>query len=248
MSDEKEQGHVEHGSSLSSKGQEKQDRRDALIEQVTIDDHLVTKMQNKPLPGPTTRKRSDGERELDLIFIAKMYVRGFTQREIAAELAANRTYSLAPNTIGRDIGEIRTRWRESYLVDVDDAMAKELARLDELEKAYWYAWEDSRKTRKVSETEKIDDEQGSGSRATKYTRRRARIKEMERDGDPKFLEGIQWCIQQRCKILGLEASKKIEVEWREEARRAGIDPAKFQDDLVGQFMQAAAQGKETSGG
>jgi hypothetical protein len=33
----------------------------------------------------------------------------------------------------------------------------------------------------------------------------------ESAGDPRFLAGIQWCIEQRCKILGLLAAVKNEL-------------------------------------
>ena len=28
-------------------------------------------------------------------------------------------------------------------------------------------------------------------------------------GDPRFLQNVQWCIQKRCKILGLDAIEKL---------------------------------------
>ena len=28
-------------------------------------------------------------------------------------------------------------------------------------------------------------------------------------GDPRFLQNVQWCIQKRCKILGLDAAEKL---------------------------------------
>lgn len=32
-----------------------------------------------------------------------------------------------------------------------------------------------------------------------------------RDGDPRFLEGIRKCIQDRCKLLGIQAPERLEL-------------------------------------
>lgn len=30
-------------------------------------------------------------------------------------------------------------------------------------------------------------------------------------GDPRYLAGVQWCIEIRCKLLGIEAPKRVDV-------------------------------------
>ena len=37
----------------------------------------------------------------------------------------------------------------------------------------------------------------------------AAIRKAEQTGDPRYLAGVQWCVEQRCKILGLNAPQKV---------------------------------------
>jgi hypothetical protein len=37
---------------------------------------------------------------------------------------------------------------------------------------------------------------------------KAAMRKEERDGNPEFLKGVQWCINKRCEILGFDAPKK----------------------------------------
>jgi hypothetical protein len=62
--------------------------------------------------------------------------------------------------------------------------AKELARLDNLERTYWEAYE-----RSCQRSETASEKQ-------------------QRDGNPRFLEGIQRCVALRCQILGLIDKKE----------------------------------------
>ena len=60
-------------------------------------------------------------------------------------------------------------------------------------------------------------------------------------GDPRYLQGIQWCIQERCKILGLYAPVTSNVNiknWRDEASDMGIDPDALMSELVSKYVDA----------
>ena len=60
-------------------------------------------------PSSTGPKRKPREREQDLLDITKLYVRGLTQREIAAEISEGKNYTLTYQTISRDIKEVLKR-------------------------------------------------------------------------------------------------------------------------------------------
>ena len=137
--------------------------------------------------------RTEFEREADLVTIKDAYLRGDTQMEIAVRLG------LSQAQISRDLATIQRRWRESSIVDLNEAKQRELERIDVLEREYWQAWEASKGEQSRSTASKTGDVS------------RAQVVKYESAGDPRFLAGIQWCIEQRCKILGLLAAVKNEL-------------------------------------
>ena len=198
-------------------------------------------------------KRTIQQHEEDLVFIAERYLKGLTVEQITGELNDARlgSYSLSKWTISVDIDIIHKRWITSYLVDFDKAKARELAHIDMLELEYWNAWRTSQKKIEEIESEKIEDKQG-GQRVTLPSYERTRVKKIEkmRDGNNEFLRGIQWCIDQRCKILGLTmniSQSTINVNWRKEAEASGVDPDGALNDLIEQFVTAATVGGESGG-
>lgn len=138
-------------------------------------------------------KRTPTQREYDLDKIAALYLQGRRQVDIAEEL------NVTQQQISYDIKELHKRWRESSLIDLNEAKQRELARIDELERVYWQAWEASR-----------GEQQRSTATKTAATAR-AQITKIDSPGDPRFLAGVQWCIDQRCKIIGVYAPVKQEV-------------------------------------
>lgn len=144
-------------------------------------------------------KRSKFQREQDLEEIARLYLTGKTQQEIADQFGVSR------EQIKYDLEEIRQRWRQSTVINITEAKQRELARLDELERAYWQAWE-----RSCGEKRTTRQETSQGSDGQDNNRRiRAIINNENLFGNPAYLAGIQYCISERCKILGLYAPAKV---------------------------------------
>lgn len=137
-----------------------------------------------------------------------MYLQGWEQAEIAAKLNASedRSYTLSQQMISYDIRRVIDQWRASSLIDVDEAKANELAKINELERTYWQAW---RRSCEGAETIKQRGKPGNlpGKVQTENIERTVK----EQAGDPRFLQGVQWCIEQRCKILGVNAPAQIEL-------------------------------------
>lgn len=145
-------------------------------------------------------KRNVGQREQDLLFIEGLYVKGKSQREIAQELSAARDYTVSHKTVGRDIAALLSRWRETACREINELKAAELARLNRLEREAWDEWERSKLKRERTLTEKrTGDNPGE----------RAQIVKENLLGDPRYLQAVQWCIDKRCKILGLDAPVKV---------------------------------------
>lgn len=146
------------------------------------------------MPG---KRRSRAQLTRDRRRIADLYLQGWIQADIAAEL------SISPATVSRDLAALRRDWLESALVDFDEAQSRELAKINRLEREYWEAWERSTGERKRTSTKQVDLVDGK--------RKEAQIQTDEMLGDPRFLAGVQWCIEQRMKIFGLEAARKLDL-------------------------------------
>lgn len=158
------------------------------------------------------KRRSPAQVTRDRRRIADLYLRGWLQADIAAELKIDQS------TVSRDLSALQEEWRQSTLVDLNEAKSKELAKVDQLEREYWEAWERSKENAEVEVTEQIgtrrklkQGEKDTGEPAI-VPERLKKYKRVEgQSGNPSFLAGIQWCINKRCEILGLNAPKNVDL-------------------------------------
>jgi hypothetical protein len=143
------------------------------------------------------------QREHHLQQVSELYLQELKQAEIAERLGVSR------QQISYDLKVLQHRWQQSALVNLNEKKALELAKIDQLERSYWQAWEESRKAREttMSTTEKTSADSPDHAKAAPL-RLKAAMRKEARDGNPAFLEGVQWCINKRCAILGLDAPKK----------------------------------------
>ena len=125
-------------------------------------------------------------------------MQGWLQVDIAEELSLNQS------TISRDLEHLYEVWRQSSLVDINKAKSEELAKVDRLEREYWQAWVHSCEDAETMRQEGTKTEEGKikPDKVVKTAKGQA--------GDPRFLSGVQWCIDKRCEIFGIDAPKKIE--------------------------------------
>ena len=131
-------------------------------------------------------KRSAFQVEADRAAIATLYLQGQTQHLIAQRLGISRAM------VTYDLRVIQRRWRAETVRNLDEYKARELDKIDNLERTYWEAWERSLETRETSTTS-----MRAGVAA-------AFLHKEPRDGNPAFLVGVQWCIDRRCKLLMLD--------------------------------------------
>lgn len=140
------------------------------------------------------KKRTEIERQNDLIAISQLYLRGLTQQQIAVHLG------LSQQQISYDIKEIVENWREEQGNNVADKIAIELEKISQVEVNAWESFEKSKsRAKKTTTTEK--DGQIEKTNTTSY----------ERYGDPKFLEVLLQCSSDRRKLLGLDAAIKLQT-------------------------------------
>ena len=176
-------------------------------------------------------KRTKFEREKDLLEISHLYLQGITQAEIGQSL------DVTQQQICYDLKILRKRWLQSSVLNIDLAKAKELARIDHLEREYWVAWEKSKNPVKTKGQKKVD---GQVIETT--------VQAETGTGDPRFLAGVQWCINKRCDIVGMDEVKTLVIDWREQAKAAGIeDPDAIVEQLAAQYT-AELLGEHISGG
>ena len=176
-------------------------------------------------------KRTKFEREKDLLEISHLYLQGITQAEIGQRLDVSQPQ------ICYDLKTLRKRWLQSSIMNIDLAKAKELARIDHLEREYWEAWEKSKNPVKTRGSKKVD---GATVEST--------IQAETGTGDPRYLSGVQWCINKRCEIVGMDEAKNFEITWREQAKIEGIeDPDAFYEDLVQRFEEEFARVGDSGG-
>jgi len=146
-----------------------------------------------------TRSRSPLERERDLRQTAALYLRGLTHDEIALRLNVSR------QQISYDLKVLLRRWQESALADFNAKKAAELAKVNELERTYWEAWERSCQPHEVTTQEHTQMGGGQADGA----RLKGGVRKEQRDGNAEFLRGVERCVELRCKILGAFAAVKI---------------------------------------
>lgn len=150
----------------------------------------------------TAPKRTEMQREADLQIVSELYLKQWTQEKIAAYIAELRRplgYEVSQQQISLDIKAIQKRWQKSEVMNFNEAKQRELERIDVLEREYWEAWIKSQEPRKIA-SRKISNDGTVETQSSEV-----------RNGDPRYLAGIQWCIEQRCKILGVEAPKRTEL-------------------------------------
>lgn len=187
--------------------------------------------------------RSRGQIEADRVWIAQMYIRGMSQGEIARQLGERMGRKVTSSAIGKEIKLIQEAWLSTYIKDFDELRSKELAHVDELERAYWEEYLASKKDIEEHERDEETWERPvvvNGVLERQITQRSREIKRVKgKDANAVFLQGVQWCIEQRCRILGLLAPTRLDISWRKQAKAQGFDPESIVDGLVRDIVEGA---------
>lgn len=150
----------------------------------------------------TSSKQSTKRRKMELRRqeIAGLYKKGITnQAKIGEMLGITRV------TVWKDLKVLNERWKESALIDLDAAKGQLLDELNDLKRNYWEAWEQSREEAKTKTLKAKSDNKGNPTPDTQT------VKTEEQCGDPRYLQGIEKCLQETAKILGLYAPVKQDI-------------------------------------
>lgn len=182
----------------------------------------------------TGKRREPAQVARDRKKIAELYLKGRLQVDIAEEVGVDQS------TVSRDIKTLHDEWLRSALVNFNEAIARELAKINQLEIIYFESWERSlnpfkSKTVKAKGNPKTEEELRANAEQT--------LKTEDRNGDPRYLQGVQWCIEKRCKLLGLDAPDRLQIDWRE-TLPDGVNP----DDVTEQFGELMRLAANASNG
>lgn len=178
------------------------------------------------------KSRTKTEKARDLLLISELYLRGRSIAEIHKAVNEERGWELSRNQTLRDIQECVKLWRKHVAENIEEKKAVEIAKIDNLEKTYWEQFEKSKEPTKTSRIKQggmmIKGELANPDYATMEDTERTNI------GDVKWLERVEWCITQRCKILGLEGDNAGAIQAANVARTIVFDVAirdrsKYQD-------------------
>ena len=161
-------------------------------------------------------KRTKSKREAHLHQIQIWYVQGKLQADIAEKL------DISQQQVSYDLKELQKRWHKASMQTISEAKSRELAKIDTLEMVYWEAWENSCRVAEIK-TQKLKGvlrkyEDEDGKIVSESPAEQVRIQKGQsgdragelaaQSGDPRFLQGVERCIQQRCKIMGVESAVK----------------------------------------
>lgn len=164
------------------------------------------------------QRRRIQAKEGRLEIAAKLYKRGYSYRQIQAEVMKRlglKTYSL--KTVSGDIKTLLAEWRETRLEDMDAALQLELERIDETVRELWEQWEKSKEdytqtvsTRKGAPRRNVD----TGANEIKTYSVDIRDSNVVGLGNPSYISEIRAQLAERRKLLGLYAPEKRQVEGR----------------------------------
>ena len=152
---------------------------------------------------PAERRASDQSK------LAEMYLHGFSTADMAMRLGLTR------RTVQAELSAIRKDWRTRTHLDFQSALFQQLDRIDLIEKYAFDGWE--RSLAQVS----VETRQATAASSGQVTR--ATVRTGSGVGDRGFLAQMAWCVEQRCKILGLEKPVAVEVRGTFVEIALGID-------------------------
>jgi len=164
------------------------------------------------MPG---RRRSTTERLSHLVRESDMYLHGYWQHEIAAELGISR------RTVGNDLVALHKIWEKKALASHEKMLQQTLARIDWLERQAYEQWQLSLKGSPSSTTSYFEtDESGEPLPS------RAAMREIEDEGrgDIMWWNAIARCAEMRVRVLERGMPLRLEIgeagtDWDEIAKR-----------------------------
>lgn len=164
----------------------------------------------------------------------QMWIQGYSQADIATH------FGLTQPTISNHLRRVRDEWRADRVGDMDELKALEMARIDAVQREAWDAWRLSlepverevvnkagRKNppaKTKAKRDSADDDRVSVTAIDITTYRQRGM------GNPKYLDIILKCIEQRSRLLGLTQPTPVVIVFTQlvaALQERGISPDEF---------------------
>lgn len=174
------------------------------------------------------KRLNASQREAFKSHTSELYLKGWSYRKIIEDIEEKFGHTLSISTIHRYVSGLVDEWREHRISKLDDLKTVELQRINKLEETYWDAWQRSLDgaVRTVEKQKAVPGKSVNERGQVQDTMNVAHAEKMrsteEAYGDPRFLNGIQWCISMRCKILGVEAPIEFKGTMTSEIKRTTV--------------------------
>jgi hypothetical protein len=160
----------------------------------------MNEIRKTPVKGKTILSPSAARKAKERKIILDAYLKGYGLDDIKNYYAQeNDGASVSRNYIQRVLKQAMAKWESDKATDIERHRAVELQKISRLEFEYWTAWHRSCEIQKAKSTIKNKDAEGGRMKVTTV-----RDDEKPGLGDAQYLRGIQWCIDTRCRILGIE--------------------------------------------
>lgn len=146
-------------------------------------------------------QRNELDRAKDVWWEVGELAKGRTYAEIAAELTEKNGYYISAVSIYKDLNRTLIEWKRENMENIDAYIARELARLEEIERRVLIDYDNSKTLRPAEYAalmkrgltiEEIDEIY--------------KVKGRELAGDPRYLETLLHLQKQRMELLGLKGN------------------------------------------
>lgn len=151
------------------------------------------KTNEKKAASSAPKRENLQQLELQRMFVSEQYLMGKSQGVIADLLLSEFGVKVSQQTISNDLKAVREEWKKRSAALINEHVAEEMAKIDHLERTYHALFEKSKGRRKMGR------------------------------GDIKYLQRVEWCIDRRIQLLGVDAPKRTEISGLNGA------PLKFED-------------------
>jgi len=142
--------------------------------------------------------------------IATLYAQGLPLGEIALRVGSTTREAK------KILDEAKKDWRISGGEALREMFYAQLAKIDAVERAYWDAWKKSCagmtvKITKTAQRQVVVRARGSAPGIETLQDSQEETRKETSPGNPAFLKGVQDCIDQRAKLLGLFSPEKHDL-------------------------------------
>lgn len=141
--------------------------------------------------------RTELDREQDVWYAVAELAKGKSYREIASALSEKKGYHIAFQQVYKDVQEVLVEWKRQNMENIDAYIAKDLARLEEIERIVLQNFEKSKLPRPNEYASLMKRGMTAEEIDEMYEERGGMA------GDPRYLETLLHLQRQRMDLLGI---------------------------------------------